>query len=319
MRELTQTLATREDRFDYELILVNDGSPDGLTGTILELCKQFPKIVFVNLSRNFGQHSALMAGFSRVRGDIVVCLDDDGQTPANECFKLVDKVLEGYDIVFAEYPRRQQNWFRNLGSGFNALCNQYFFNQPKSLHANSYYACLRFVVDAALLYPNPFPYVTGLLFQSVKTYAKVPVRHRARFEGESGYTLKTLIRLWLNGVTSFSIKPLRFANYLGWLTALFGFLFAVVIIVRKLLNPEMQTGWASTMALMLFLGGITIALIGIVGEYIGRIYLSINRQPQYVVRDVLDRRDAPTVEAQTVARQEGGDVELEHHTRDLGA
>lgn len=294
--EIQRTVKTRADEFDAEIILVNDGSPDNTAGVIMDLCRTHPDIVFVNLSRNFGQHSALMAGFAQVRGELVVCLDDDGQTPAEECFKLIDKVREGYDIVFAEYPKRKQNALRNMGSRFNAACNHFFFAQPKDLRVNSYYACQRFVVDSALQYPNPFPYVTGLLFQSVSRYANVPVTHRPRLEGGSGYSLKKLIALWLNGVTAFSIKPLRIASYLGWFTAIFGFLFALITIIRKLTNPAMQAGWASTLAVMLTLGGIIIALIGIVGEYIGRIYLSINRCPQYVVRNVIDTRDATSTQ-----------------------
>ena len=286
VQELTQTVEGRSDEYDYEIVLVNDGSPDNTAEVIRGLCKVYPAIVFVDLSRNFGQHSALMAGFNHVRGDVVICLDDDGQTPANECFKLIDKVAEGYDLVFAEYPRRRQSWFRNLGSRFNTACNHFFYNQPKELTANSYYACQRFVVDAALQYPNPFPYITGLLFQCVSRCCNVPINHRARMEGESGYNLKKLISLWVNGVTAFSIKPLRLASYVGWLTALAGFLFALVTIIRKLFNPAMQAGWASTISIMLLLGGVIITLMGIIGEYIGRIYLSINRYPQFVVRSV---------------------------------
>ena len=286
VEELTETLKTRQDEYDHEIILVNDGSPDNTAEAIRELCKQYASIVFVDLSRNFGQHSAIMAGFHHVQGDIVVCLDDDGQTPANECFKLIDKVAEGYDIVFAEYPKRKQSWFRNLGSRFNTFCNHFFYNQPKELTANSYYACQRFVVDSALQYPNPFPYITGLLFQSVSRYCNVPVTHRARMEGQSGYNLKKLISLWVNGVTAFSIKPLRLASYMGWITAFAGFVFALVTIIRKIFQPEMQAGWASTIAVLLVLGGVIIALIGVIGEYIGRIYLSINRYPQFVVRSV---------------------------------
>lgn len=307
VQELTETVATRADEYDHEIILVNDGSPDNVAQVIRDFCRQDPSIVFVDLSRNFGQHSALMAGFAQVRGDIVICLDDDGQTPANECFKLIDKVAEGYDLVFAQYPTRKQSWFRNLGSRFNTFCNHFFYNQPRELTANSYYACQRFVVDSALKYPNPFPYVTGLLFQSVSRYCNVPIHHRSRMEGESGYNLKKLISLWVNGVTAFSIKPLRLASYVGWLIAAAGFLFALVTILRKIFNPAMQAGWASTISLMLVLGGIIITLMGIIGEYIGRIYLSINRYPQYVVRSV----------TRSEAGKEG--EALENDARPLGA
>ncbi|NLO83845.1 MAG: glycosyltransferase family 2 protein [Clostridiales bacterium] len=286
VKELTDTLNARADEYDHEIILVNDGSPDDTAMVLSKLCTEYDKLVFVDLSRNFGQHSAVMAGFHQVQGDIVVCLDDDGQTPANECFKLIDKLVEGYDIVYAEYGKRKQNAFRNFGSRFNATCNHFFFGQPKGLKVNSYYACRRFVVDTALQYPNPFPYVTGLLFQSVSRYTNVQVSHRDRMEGESGYSLKKLVSLWANGVTAFSIKPLRFANYVGWATAFVGFAFALFTIIRKLLNPNIPAGWASTISVILFIGGVIIGLMGIIGEYIGRIYLSINRYPQYVVRSV---------------------------------
>ena len=325
VQEIADTVATRSDAFDYEIVLVNDGSPDDVARVIGDLCAEYPQLVFVNLSRNFGQHSALMAGFAQVHGDVVICLDDDGQTPADQCFRLIDKVIEGYDLVFAEYPKRAQNGFRNWGSRFNAACNHFFFGQPKDLKANSYYACQRFVVDAALQYPNPFPYVTGLLFQSVSRYCNVQVEHRARMEGKSGYNLKKLLSLWLNGVTAFSIKPLRFANYLGWITAVVGFIFAIATVLRKLFHPEMQAGWSSTIAVMLVLGGIIIALIGVVGEYIGRIYLSINRQPQYVVRNVIDRRAGCQPQQAPIPQASSAVIPTEEvpadadHSRNMGA
>ena len=290
VEEIESTVASRAEEFDYEIILVNDGSPDDTARVITDLCRSDPRLVFVNLSRNFGQHSALMAGFAQVRGDIVICLDDDGQTPANECFSLIDKVLEGNDIVFAQYGSKQHSWYRKLGSRFNAACSHFFFDQPKDVTFTSYYACLRFVVDNALRYHNPFPYIGGLLFQSISTYASVPVRHRKRVDGKSGYSLRKLVGLWASGITAFSIKPLRFADYLGMVTAVIGFVFALVTIVKKMANPEMVAGWASTISVTLILGGLIILLIGIVGEYIGRIYLSINNSPQYVVRNVVDRR-----------------------------
>ncbi|MFH1880670.1 MAG: glycosyltransferase, partial [Bacillota bacterium] len=133
VEEIILAVSARQDEFSHEIILVNDGSPDGVADVIAGLCRKHPQIVFVNLSRNFGQHSAVMAGFAKVRGQIVVCLDDDGQTPADECLKLVDKLNEGYDIVFAEYVQPKQSLFRILGSRFNTACNRFFFGQPKNL------------------------------------------------------------------------------------------------------------------------------------------------------------------------------------------
>ena len=282
-----QRVLKNNPQYSYEIILVNDGSPDNTEKVLYQLVKKYPNLIYVNLSRNFGQHSALMAGFHQVKGDIVICLDDDGQTPPDECFKLIEKVQEGYDIAYAQYAKKEHSGFRNLGSRFNALCNHYFFNHPKELKVNSYFACKRFIVETAKQYPNPFPYVSGLLFQSVNNYCNVPITHRERDEGESGYTLKKLIKLWANGVTAFSIKPLRFASYAGWLTALLGLIYAIYIFIKKIFIPTMPMGWASTICLLLVLGGMIISLIGILGEYIGRIYLSINRSPQFVIREVV--------------------------------
>lgn len=291
VEEIAHTVERRGTVENYEIILVNDGSPDRTAEVITNLCKSNDRVVFVNLSRNFGQHSAILAGFRQVRGDIVICLDDDGQTPANECFKLIDKVQENFDIVFARYRTKQHSAFRNFGSNLNAKCNHYFFNQPKDLCTSSYFACKRFVVDNAVNYKNPYPYIGGLLFQSVRTYTSVDIVHRNREYGASGYTLKKLFSLLVNGITAFSIKPLRMADYLGIIIAVIGFIIAFATIINKIVHPEVAVGWSSIIATILFIGGTIISLIGILGEYIGRIYLSINNSPQYVVREVIDQRE----------------------------
>lgn len=290
--ELEAAIATRSDCFDYELILVNDGSPDGGTtiSALQSIAATHERVLVVDLARNFGQHAAIMAGFRQVTGDIVVCLDDDGQTPADELFKLIDKLDDGNDIVFAKYPHKQHNAFRNLGSRFNAWCNHRFMGIPKDLQTTSYFACRRFVIDNALAYKNPYPFVEGLLIQSVQTYANVEVHHRARELGTSGYSLKKLIGLWSNGFTAFSVLPLRFASVCGFIVAMIGFIFTIAIIIQRLVVPGVNEGWTSIMAGLLVIGGLLMLMIGLVGEYVGRIYISINNLPQYVVRDITDNR-----------------------------
>lgn len=293
--EIERTAAQR-DGYAYEIVLVNDGSPDdGATArTITDLAQRSPRIVAVDLARNFGQHAAIMAGFAQVRGDIVVCLDDDGQTPADEMFKLVDKVAEGFDIVYASYEgHKQHSAFRNVGSAFNYWCNHVLMGIPRDLEQTSYFACKRYVVDSALRYENPYPYIEGLLFQSVQTYCNVPVVHRAREVGTSGYSLRKLVSLWANGFTAFSVVPLRIATIAGLLVAVVGFLLTVILIVQKLLDPSTNEGWTSLMAGLLVIGGLIMLLLGVLGEYVGRIYLSLNKIPQYVVRNTHDARPAP--------------------------
>lgn len=294
IEEIERAAALRTD-YDLEIILVNDGSPDdGATArAIATLAEQSARIVAINLARNFGQHAAIMAGFAQVHGDIVVCLDDDGQTPADEMFKLVDKVAEGYDIVYASYSgHKQHNIFRNMGSKFNYWCNHVLMGIPRDLEQTSYFACERFVVDSALRYENPYPYIEGLLFQAVQSYCNVPVVHRAREVGASGYSLHKLVSLWANGFTAFSVVPLRIATIAGLLFAVVGFVLTVVLIVQRLLDPSTNEGWTSLMAGLLVIGGLIMLLLGVLGEYVGRIYLSLNKIPQYVVRDVHDRRPA---------------------------
>ncbi len=292
--ELSETLRSMGAGFEHEIILVNDGSPDqGATArTICEIARNDSSVVAIDLERNFGQHSALMAGLHQARGQIVVCLDDDGQTPADETPKLIEKVLEGFDIVYASYGHSKQHaaW-RNWGSRFNAWCNHRFMGIPRDLEETSFFACKRFVVDAALSYDNPYPFVQGLLFRSVQTYCNVPVNHRSREVGESGYTMRKLLSLWASGVTAFSVLPLRAASVLGFIFAVIGFIMAIVIVIQKLAVPGIDDGWSSLMAGMVVIGGLIMMMLGLLGEYVGRIYMGLNRSPQYVVRDSVDRRD----------------------------
>ena len=168
---------------------------------------------------------------------------------------------------------------------------RHFAGVPKDLQINNYYAVKRYVVDEALRYENPYPYIDGLLVQSVGSYANVEVTHHAREKGRSGYTLRSLTAQWLDGVTLFSIVPLRIASALGLVFALVGFVTCMVFIVQKILDPTITEGWTSLMAALLFMGGIITLAVGMLGEYVGRIYISVNKKPQYVVRDVIDRRD----------------------------
>ena len=287
--EIVETV-TAHGGYDYEIILVNDNSPDNVIQTIKELAAANPHVKGLDLSRNFGQHSAIMAGFTYLTGDIVVCLDDDGQTPANEMFRLIDK-LDSFDLVFAEYKSKQHSGFRNFGSKVNDLMARWLLSKPKDLKIMSYFACKRYVIDEVLRYENPYPYMSGLLLRATKKVCNVEVDHRERAEGTSGYSLRKLLLLWINGFTSFSVKPLRFATFIGFITAVAGFLFGIYVIIHKIVVPDSLLGWSSTMAVMLFLGGMIMLMLGMVGEYVGRIYLSINRSPQFVIRDKIGFED----------------------------
>ena len=276
--------------YEYEIVLVNDSSPDDTFSVIEGLARRDSRITAVDLAKNFGQHAAIMAGFHHSRGDCIVCLDDDGQTPANEVGKLLSKLEEGYDVVYASYGHhKQHSFFRNFGSWLNGKMTEIMLGKPKELYLTSYFAARRFIVDEMLRYEHCFPYIMGLVLRSTKNICNVPVNHRQRQEGHSGYTLSKLLNLWMNGFTSFSIKPLRLATYAGSLTALAGFIYAVIIVIRYFTVHMAPMGWSSTTALLLILGGIILLVLGLVGEYVGRIFMCVNASPQYVERKVVKK------------------------------
>ena len=278
--------------YDYEIILVNDCSPDNTLEVISALALSDSRITAVDLAKNFGQHAALMSGISHSTGDFVVCLDDDGQTPADEVGKLLEKIEAGYDVVYASYDHKQHSGFRNFGSRVNAWMTEIMLGKPRELSLTSYFAAKRFIADEMLRYENCFPYVMGLVLRSTKNICNVPVNHRSREQGQSGYTLGKLLSLWMNGFTSFSIKPLRIATYFGAFTALAGFIYALVIIIRHFAVGMAPLGWSSTTALLLLLGGVILIVLGLIGEYIGRIFMCVNSSPQYVERSVVKREKA---------------------------
>ena len=289
VEEINSTMAALPN-YDHEIILVNDCSPDNTFSVIEGLARADKRITAVDLAKNFGQHAAIMAGLHHSRGDYIVCLDDDGQTPADEVGKLLAKLEEGYDVVYASYGHhKQHSFFRNFGSWLNGKMTEIMLGKPKELSLTSYFAAQRFIIDEMLRYEHCFPYVMGLVLRSTKNICNVPVNHRQRQEGHSGYTLSKLLNLWMNGFTSFSIKPLRLATYMGCLTALIGFIYAIVIVIRYFTVHMAPMGWSSTTALLLILGGIILLVLGLVGEYVGRIFMCVNASPQYVERKVVKK------------------------------
>ena len=272
---------------EYEIILVNDASSDGTFNKLRELCSIKENILAIDMAKNFGQHAALMAGFHFCTGDVVVCLDDDGQTPASEVDKLLDKIGEGYDVVYAKYPNKKHSGFRNFGSKVNKLMTEQLLGKPKELYVSSYFAARRFVIEEMIKYKNAYPYVIGLVLRTTKKICNVEVNHRERENGKSGYSFKKLLGLWINGFTSFSVKPLRFATVTGIFVALIGFIYAIWTVINKFTNPAVPLGWSSTIAIMLLLGGMVLFVLGMIGEYVGRIYICLNNSPQYVIREII--------------------------------
>lgn len=286
--EIEETMNTME-QYTYEVILVNDASPDDTFDVLTKLAEEKNHITAVNLAKNFGQHAALMAGFSFVTGDILVCLDDDGQTPADEVGNLLAAIEEGNDVVYAKYVNKKHSLFRNFGSAMNEWMAHMLLGKPKELFVSSYFAARKFVVDEMLKYDKSYPYIIGLVLRTTNKIVNVTVNHREREIGQSGYTFGKLLSLWFNGFTAFSVKPLRIATAVGTLCACTGFVYGIYTVIKKLINPAVPVGFSSLMAVLVFIGGMLMLMLGLVGEYIGRMYIGMNNAPQYVVREVVKR------------------------------
>jgi len=290
--EIKTSMEAIKDRYSYEIVLVNDCSPDNTFGVITELVKSNDNIIGIDLAKNFGQHAALMAGFHYVEGDILVCLDDDGQTPANEVGKLLDRIEAGADVVYARYSNKKHSAFRNFGSYINEKMAQFLLGKPKELYVSSYFAARRFIVDEMLKYDKSYPYVIGLVLRATKRIENVDVTHREREIGHSGYTIGKLLGLWMNGFTAFSVKPLRIATWTGIICSIAGFLYGIYTIIKKIvLGDAVAVGFSALMCSVMFIGGMILFMLGLLGEYIGRMYIGMNNAPQYVVREIADNRE----------------------------
>lgn len=275
------------DRYEYEIILVNDASPkDDTAGAIRRLAKENPRVAAVELSKNFGQDSALMAGYSIAKGEYIISLDDDGQNPAAEAWKLLDKLEEGWDVAFGKYKVKKHSRFKNFGSKVNDLMASALLDKPKDLRLCSYFAMDRFVVEQMLRDRNSFPYIWGLILRSTNKMTNVYIEHREREEGTSNFTIIKCLKVWFNGFVAFSVKPLRFSALAGTLIALLGFLYGIHVVINAVFFAEPVVGWSSLMVAVLLLGGIILMMLGLLGEYVGRMNLSVNNTPQYIIRNI---------------------------------
>jgi undecaprenyl-phosphate 4-deoxy-4-formamido-L-arabinose transferase len=287
--------------YDLEFVLVNDGSPDNSAAVCRELAAEFEEVRFINLSRNFGEHNAVMCGLHYATGDCAVIMDDDFQNPPEEVGQLVEELRRGYDIVFSYYATKQHQWLRNLGSRFNNWVATWMLAKPRDLYLSSFKAINRFAIDQVILYRGPYPYVDGLLLRVTNHYSRVMVRHDPRAEGKSGYTLRKLVSLWLTMFTNFSVLPLRLASLAGLACSFLGLVTAVVFAIEKLRNPDLPAGWASLIVSLFVISGIQLFALGMIGEYLGRLFLKDSGRPQFVVRETCNVSGVEPADCQPVS------------------
>lgn len=271
----------------YEIILVNDYSKDNTMLTLKHIADQNKEVMAVDLAKNVGQHGAIMAGFNLAKGQYVVTLDDDGQTPIENLKKMMDKLAEGYDVVSAKYiTRTYASFFRKLGTKINRRMTRWMIGGPEGVNVSIFLVARHFVVEEIIKYTNPYPYITGLVLRVTHNIANVEMEQGKREIGSSGYSFSKLLHLWMNGFTAFSIKPLRITSFVGGAAATIAVIMAIITIIRKVMGLSTLVGWSSLVVIMLFMSGVILCVLGIIGEYIGRIYMCINDTPQFVVKEI---------------------------------
>lgn len=271
------------------IVLVNDDSPDDADRVCRELAERHAgSVVYVRLARNFGEHNAVMAGLRHADADHVVIMDDDFQNPPAEAARLARHAAEhDCDVVYARYEKKEHDLWRNWGSRFNDAVANVLLDKPRDLYLSSFKCVNRFLVHEITRYEGPYPYIDGLILRATRRIGTLTVKHEPRAQGRSSYTVRKLVRLWLAMFVNFSVMPLRISAILGFASTALGLFFGLNVVIERLLKPDLPLGYASLMTALLVFGGAQLAMLGVIGEYLGRLFLTVNRTPQFVVRDVV--------------------------------
>ena len=279
------------EQYECEFVLVNDGSPkDDTYGEIRRLGEDYANVKGVNLLRNFGQHNALMAALHYTSGDYILGMDDDMQTHPSQITKLIHKMEEGFDLVYGCYPKKKNSFLKNLSSKINEVSSRILLGRPKDIVSSNFWMITRQVRDEVIKYDSFNPYIDGIFYRTTHKIGNVEVEHFKREVGTSNYTLKKLLKLWL-AYWNYSVIPLRISSVLGGISAAGGFLAALCIIIYKMIDPTVVVGWSSTMCIVVVFAGLILMVLGIIGEYLGKMILILNRTPQFIVRETINIAD----------------------------
>lgn len=289
--ELTVAEFKKLPQYTYEFVLVNDYSKDGTFEKIKELAAKYPYVHGINLAKNFGQHNALMAALNYANGELIVGMDDDLQTHPSQMYKLLDKALEGYDLVYGDYAKRKNSFLKNLSSKFNRVTSRVLLGRPKDIVSSNYWVITKLVRDEVIKYTNYNPYLDAIFYRVTTNIANVTIEHHKRDQGSSNYTFAKLVKLWM-AYWNFSVIPLRISSLLGILFSISGFIGFIITLIHQLISPSSQLGWASIMCAMFLFFGFVLLVLGIMGEYLGKIMLCINNTPQYIIRETVNINEA---------------------------
>jgi polyisoprenyl-phosphate glycosyltransferase len=283
LEQLTLQISKALEHFNYELILVNDKSKDKSWEKIVTLTGRNSKIKGISLKKNAGQDNAIMAGLSHASGKYVVIMDDDLQHSPADIVKLYEKCLQGYDICYSYFPEKKQSFWKNAGSSFNGYLAELFLKKPKNLYLSPFKILNRSVVKEIINYRGPFPYIDGIILSVTSNIGQLELKHYKRQNGNSNYNIIRSVSVFVKHITGYSLYPLRLATIIGILSASLSFLLGVAFVIDYITNDVHVEGWITLVLLIVFFNGLILMCVGLIGEYIGRIYLTVTAKPQYTI------------------------------------
>lgn len=290
LRLLVEDLVASLEDSLLEIILVDDGSDSFYDAFIKDVFLNHSQVTLIRLRKNFGEHNAVLCGLRNASGDYIITMDDDMQNPASETIKLFRKIEEGYDVVYANYSQKKHSIWRNMGSWFTNKVADTLMDKPKGLYLSSFRIMRKDLVEEILKYQGPFPYIDGLIMRTTRHIGTVETLHHPRKEGKSGYSMKKLVGLYLNVFINFSVLPLRWLTIAGFLIFLSGLILSGIFVYLKFQQVD-PPGWTSTVIFILLTAGFQSLFLGLIGEYLGRLYLDINKTPAYAIRSIHLKRD----------------------------
>ncbi len=289
-RRLTEVLRSLEDQLDYEIIFVNDGSPDDSLEALRRVAATDPRVRVIVLSRNFGHQVAITAGLDHAQGDAAVVIDDDLQDPPEVIPQMVAAWREGHDVVYGVRTERhgESAFKRHTAAAFYRVLAR-LSDTPLPLDSGDFRLMDRRVLDALGSMREESRYVRGMVSWVGFDQVPLPYVRHPRHSGESGYTLGRLMKLAFDGIFSFSSKPLELVMRFGMLVTAIAFIYGVILVVERLLNPAtVPPGWTTVIVAVLFMGGVQLVSIGVLGAYLGRVFYETKERPLYVVAERLN-------------------------------
>ena len=276
------------EHYKFEIILINDSSKDTSEEKCKNLVEKYSSVTLYSLSKNVGEHNAVMAGLNKCSGDYAVIMDDDLQHSTDALLELIKygiKEKDNFDVVYTYYDKKKYSFLKNIGSKFNDIVANFLLSKPRHLYLSSFKLINRFLITEMIKYKSPFAYVDGIILGITNRIGRIKVKHDKRAYGKSGYTIKKLLQVWASMFTGFSVIPLRISLVLGWILSILGFIFALITFIERIVNNNVPSGYATIIIIVTIFSGVILIALGLLGEYVGRIFVSLNKKPQFIIRD----------------------------------